>query len=258
MKIESENPEDFFYFRRLGLSSSNFSFIEIFQNPKDKEKPIIMNALVNGCNIYIERKEYEDNSSLVISRKPKLSKFVQLMDNFSNEILICFNKPENISKTNISTTISHKWDFSVKVSLKDSLFSMKKKMAEILNMNQNDFIIKKYGPSANQIKDLNAPVCTVATADINIFTQLGTPLRENEVIVNLSFLQDDYCEFKVFPYKFTSLDKYILDKNKKVKEIKGDLVELIENKTGVKIAKEENLILRECIQDKPSKVILKI
>jgi len=252
LNLKRENYEDFFYFRRLDLSSANFSFIEIFQNLSDKEKPIFMNALVNGCKIYVEKKEFEQLNSLV--KKPKMSKFVLVIDNFNNEILVCFNKPENIGKSHLHSTISHKWDYSVKVNLKDSISSLKKKMATFLNVDENDFIIKKYGPSANEIKDLNALVCSITTNDINIFTQIGSPLKEDEILVNLNFLQNDYSEFKVFPYKFISLDKFIFNKNKKVKEIKNDLVNLIEKKIGYKIEKEENLIIRECIQDKPSKV----
>ncbi len=254
LKVTGECSEDFFFFRRLDLSSSNFSFIEILQNAYDFDKPILISALVNGCRIYVERKEYEEHSSFTTSKKPKMSNFIQLMDSFSNEILICFNKPENISKASLSSTISHKWDFSVKVNLKDSVLSMKIKMAAVLNISENDFIIKKYGPSANEIKDLNALVCSISTSDINIFTQLGTPLKENQILFNLSFVQYDESEFKVFPYKFTSLDKYIVNKNQKVKDIKADLIGLVQNKVGIKIEKEENLILRWCIQDKPTRV----
>lgn len=64
LNLENENPDDFFYFRRVDISNSNFSFIEIFQNPNDKDKPILMNALLNGCKIYIERKEHEESNRI--------------------------------------------------------------------------------------------------------------------------------------------------------------------------------------------------
>lgn len=250
--LENDNPEDFYYFRRLDISPSNFSLIEIFQNPNDKEKPILMNALVNGCKIYVEKKEYENNPSISIP-KPKPSKFLEIMDNFTSEILVCFNKPEIVSKSPY-VTISHKWEYSINVNIRDKISVMKKKMAEILKISENEFIIKKYGPSANEIRDMNALISSITSSDINIFTQLGTPLQEDEIILNLSFLQYDYSEFKIFPYKFIFLDKFIVKKAKKIKEIKKEIISLIEKKIGKTIDKEENLIIRECIQDKPAKV----
>lgn len=189
-------------------------------------------------------------------RKPKQSKFLQLIDTFNNEVLICFNKPQTITKTNKNTTISHKWDFSLKIGLKEKISTMKSRMAEILKIKENEFIIKKYGPSAIEIKDLEAQVCSITTSDVNIFTQLGTPLKTDEILINLNFLEYDYSEFKVFPYKFVSLEKFVIHKNKKVKEIKKDIIKLIEKKTGIIIEKEEYIIIRECIQDKPAKVMI--
>jgi len=63
LNLENEDNCDFYYFRRIDTSITNFSLIEIFQNPNDKDKPIVMNCLLNGCKIYIEKKEYEYDES---------------------------------------------------------------------------------------------------------------------------------------------------------------------------------------------------
>ena len=152
-------------------------------------------------------------------------------------------------------TTNYKMDFSLRINSKEKISVLKKRIAEVLGMDENTFLIKKYGPSANEITDLNALICSITSSDINIFTQLGTPLKDNEVSLNLTFLEYDFSEFKVYPYKFTTLDKLIVHKNKCVKDIKQDLIKLIENKTGKIIENEDYLIMRECIQEKPAKVI---
>ncbi len=159
-----------------------------------------------------------------------------------------------IIKSTTINTINHKWDFSLKIGLNEKISVLKTKMAQILKLNEKEFIMKKYGPSAHEIKDLEADISSLTTSDLNIFTQLGTPLKKDELMINIFFLESDNSEFKVFPFKFINLDKFIIQKSKTVQELKKDIIKLIEKKIGKVIEKEEFLILRECIQDKPAKV----
>ncbi len=86
--------------------------------------------------------------------------------------------------------------------------------------------MKKYGPSAHEIKDLEADISSLTTSDLNIFTQLGTPLKKDELMINIFFLESDNSEFKVFPFKFINLDKFIIQKSKTVQELKKDIIKL--------------------------------
>jgi hypothetical protein len=197
------------------------------------------------------------------SRKPKFSKFLQVIDNFQKEILVCFNKPEPIVKSvnknmsiNTTSIINSRMDFSLRISYKEKISFLKNRISEIIGIDVNSFIMKKYGPSGTDIKDLNSLICTISTTDLNIFLQNGTPLKEDEMILNMSYCEFDFSEFKVFPYKFTHLDNFIIKQNATVKDVKNDLRKLIEKKTGKVIENEDYLIIRECKQEKPSKVII--
>ncbi len=127
-------------------------------------------------------------------------------------------------------------------------------MAEILNMDVNDFIMKKYGPNGTEIKNLNSIVSTLSHNDINLFLELGTPLKEDEILLNMNYCEVDNSEFKIYPYKFITMDKFIINNRDKIKDIKRKLVIHLKEKLNIEIENEEYLILRECKQDKPSKV----
>lgn len=188
-------------------------------------------------------------------RKAKPSKFLEIIEKFQNEIIIYFNKPESIRQTNkITATSNYKMDYSIRISTRQKISELKKRISEIVNLPENNFIIKKYGPSGPEIKKLSDPINTFTTNDVNIYLELGTPLKEDEILLNLTFLESDFSYFKIYPYKFVCLDKFVVNINKTVKDAKKDFIEFIYNKIGKKIEDEEYLILRECIQDKPAKV----
>lgn len=176
--------------------------------------------------------------------------------------MVCFNKPkiEDKKKFIKSTkptipisTLNFKLDYSVKINTTEKLKVLKEKIGEILNLNLNKFIIKKYGPSGKEIRDLNEKISTVMQSDFKVFVEFGTPVGEDEILLNVNFCELDFSVYKLYPYKITFIENFIVNKDSSVQEVKKDLIKLVENKLGTKL-NEEFTLIREMIQERPSRV----
>jgi len=146
------------------------------------------------------------------------------------------------------------YDLSIRISTKETISQLKSRIAEILNIDVDDFIMKKYGPNGTEIKNLKSILRNLSPSDINLFLELGTPLKEDEILLNMNYCEVDMSEFKIYPYKFIPMDKFIIHIKDRVKDIKRRLVIYIKEKLNIEIENQEYLIIRECKQDKPSKV----
>lgn len=268
LNLKNEKPEDYLFYRKLELSENNFNLIQILHNKSELQKEVFGSCISNGVKIFLEKKEYleinninkENNNnneneqnlqSDPMPRKP--SKFLSLLENFVHQILICFNRPKPKSKNNFLT--ENIQDLSIRISTKETIEVLKVRISEILDMNINEFIMKKYGPNGTEIRDMNSKVSNISNNDINLYLELGTPLKEDEILLNVNYCDLDFSEFKIYPYKFHALDKFVIKVNDRVKDVKRRLIVYLRDKLNLEDIEERNMILRECKQDKPSKVI---
>lgn len=156
-------------FKKMDLSNGAYNLIEIMKNKEDFERELLSNAIFDNSKIYVEIVENETEE------EPE-SKFIKLFGDKLSQTTIRFNFPVD-PLTVVSISPAHyKWENEIKADKNATLRSVKQKIAEFLNLEENKFIIKLHSHITHQVRNLDVKVDTITKTSLNVYTEFGTPI----------------------------------------------------------------------------------
>ena len=125
---------------------------------------------------------------------------------------------------------SYKFDNEIEIKKSKTVGDVKKRISEILNIPENEFIMKKGSHNGAEFKALNDLIDKYTSNALNIYIEYGHPQKDSEIKINLFTCEYDYSFFLVFPYKVTDVGIFMVDLNWTVVELKKSLIEEIKKR----------------------------
>jgi len=86
---------------------------------------------------------------------------------------------------------SYKFDKELLAKKYETISSLKIRIAEILNIDVNHFIMKKHNHNGVEVKNLYDKIESMTLSNMNIYLQLGSPPSECNIIINIK--HNIYC-----------------------------------------------------------------
>lgn len=265
--------KEIFVIKKVDFALNNYQVNELLNNEEERNKQIHQ-CLSDNSKVYLEVKD-EDW---------KESRFIKHFDENSANIVVKFNFPikkeEQTNNTNISlngstakstrfkkppkiTMCSYKFDNQIEIKKYKTLGELKKRIAEMLNINENEFIIKKNSHNGVELKNLTENIDKHTSNVLTIYTEFGNPQKSSEIKINLYKTDYDFSFFLVFPYKTTDEGVFLVDLNWTIGDLKkflvGELGKKV-NSSGGKLFKDdeevkfEEIFIRDYKNDRPSKI----
>ena len=273
----SAKEDKLIVFTKIDYGVNNFKIKDLFnidnisQELKNKKLPyknIIENELSNlnffdQMNIYIEEEASIQNS-----------KFNIFFEDKGLNVKILFN---NIWTKNIKPKVgAYEFDNEIEIKKTKTLRSLKKRISEIINYDCNEFIMKKNSHNGSELKNLNETIDKYTSLQLKIFLEVGQPMKESEIKLNISICEEDHTQFNILPYKILKIADFSVDSLWSFKEMKKSIRKEIENMISlfdekkpiksIKITNEylaeiiprlkslqwERIFIRDFINDKPT------
>jgi hypothetical protein len=260
-----KSQKEIFLLKKVDYASNNFQLTEIKFTEEEMEKELYSPPLL-----------LSDNSKLFLEIKNENwteSHFIKFFDDNSAGVLVKFNIPlkkENLNNskepsTSIKKRItlnSYRFDNQLEIKKSRSLLDLKKKISEVLQISEKEFIMKKNSHNGPELKSLNDTIDKYATNLLTVYIELGSPQKDSEIKINLFTCEYDFSFFLVFPYKVVDSGFFIVDINWSIKQLKEFLITELEKKlnSGQNINfKLENicidtLLIRDYKNDRPAKI----
>lgn len=240
-----------YIFRKVEISKTNFSVVEIMKPGEDLSKELFRCAILDNTKIYIEVKETQTTSNYD-------SKFYKIFSEKLSNIIVKFNFPVDKEKINKKTISLHDYKMEIEIEVKrtDTLSIVKQKIGEFLNIPTDNFMIRKFNHNGQEFKNLNETIYEISNGafmSVNIYVEFGSPLGEEEINIRLILAQEDYSVFKLFPYKMTEIGVKKIKTCWNIKELKQVLIKEIKEKSSFSLD-DEYVIIRESVTEKPSRI----
>jgi hypothetical protein len=254
---------EIFLIKKIDLGVNNPQITELFSNEDDMTKQINMNVHDN-VKLYLEIKlhEMERNQSL----------FLKYFDENSANVIVNFNIPvklDNIieagptsnatgNKTKLKPSTRmrmglYKFDNQIEIKKNKTLGDLKKRISEVLNLSQEEFIMKKKSHNGIELKNLSEIVDKHSNTSLDIYIEYGNPQKDTEIKINLYRTEYDFSFFLVFPYKTIDEGIFKIDLHWSILELKKYLINELQKKGIVNFNKTEEVYIREYKNDRPTK-----
>ena len=149
-------------------------------------------------------------------------KFKKYFDSLIPNIKVLFNTPipeDKLKKIKRVTPKDYKFDKSLEISPKLRLNKLKEEISKKLNINADNFIIKKNTHNGIEIKNLEDTIDKYSTKNLTLYIQLGIPRKEGDILLNLHQYIYDINEFHIYPYNIIDLGHMIFDKKNTLNEV---------------------------------------
>ena len=149
-------------------------------------------------------------------------KFKKYFDSLIPNIKVLFNTPipeDKLKKIKRVTPKDYKFDKSLEISPKLKLNKLKEEISKKLNINADNFIIKKNTHNGIEIKNLEDTIDKYSTKNLTLYIQLGIPRKEGDILLNLHQYIYDINEFHIYPYNIIDLGHMIFDKKNTLNEV---------------------------------------
>jgi hypothetical protein len=240
LKKYYNTDEDVYLIKKNDCGINNFTINEL-SKPEDDLKEIHSNMIIENTKLYLE-----------FFKQSKDSNFIKFFEERCGKVTVRFNTPIKQDKKVKITINSYQFTNEIEVKKSKTLREIKSLIAGVININEQEFILKKSSHHGAEFKNLNDTVDKYTVNAINIYVEYGCPQRESEIKINLYTCEYDYAFFLVFPYKLVDMGFFIIDTTWTIAQLKTHLVKELEKKG---ITKDVNkAIVREYVTERPGKV----
>ena len=195
-------------------------------------------------------------------------KFKIYFDSLIPDIKVVFNTPipeDKLKKIKRITAKDYKFDKSLEISPKLKMSKLKEEIAIKLNINVDNFIMKKNTHNGIEIKNLEESIDKYSTKNLTLYIQFGIPRKDGDILLNIHQYIYDINEFHIYPYNIIDLGHMIFDKkntlNEVINTIKTKIKKFVNNNDDNNIEyylrEEKNLKIGKIFLDK-NKTLLDI
>ena len=154
--------------------------------------------------------------------KQEKEKFRIYFDSLMPDIKVIFNTPiteEKLKKIKRITAKDYKFDKSLEINCKIKLNKLKEEIGKALNINVDNFIMKKNTHNGIEIKNLEDTIDKYSTKNLTLYIQYGIPRKDGDILLNIHQYNYTINEFHIYPYDIIDLGHMIFDKKNTLNEI---------------------------------------
>ena len=154
--------------------------------------------------------------------KQKKEKFRIYFDSLMPDIKVIFNTPiteEKLKKIKRITAKDYKFDKSLEINCKIKLNKLKEEIGKALNINVDNFIMKKNTHNGIEIKNLEDTIDKYSTKNLTLYIQYGIPRKDGDILLNIHQYNYTINEFHIYPYDIIDLGHMIFDKKNTLNEV---------------------------------------
>ena len=154
--------------------------------------------------------------------KQEKEKFRIYFDSLMPDIKVIFNTPiteEKLKKIKRITAKDYKFDKSLEINCKIKLNKLKEEIGKALNINVDNFIMKKNTHNGIEIKNLEDTIDKYSTKNLTLYIQYGIPRKDGDILLNIHQYNYTINEFHIYPYDIIDLDHMIFDKKNTLNEV---------------------------------------
>ena len=185
-------------------------------------------------------------------------KFKLYFNSLIPDIKVIFNTPiseEKLKKLKRISVKDYKFDKSIEICPKFKMSKLKDEIGKVLNINVDNFILKKNSHNGVEIKKLEDTIDKYSTKNLTIYIQFGIPRKDGDILLKFQQFYLDNSKFNLYPYKNKDLGFMIFDKKITLKEV----INLLKTKNKNVFKNENNnneYYLREEKNFRPGKLFL--
>ena len=183
-------------------------------------------------------------------------KFKLYFNSLIPDIKVIFNAPiseEKLKKLKRISVKDYKFDKSIEICPKFKMSKLKDEIGKVLNINVDNFILKKNSHNGVEIKKLEDTIDKYSTKNLTIYIQFGIPRKDGDILLKFQQYYLDNSKFNLYPYKNKDLGFMIFDKKITLKEV----INLLKNKNVIQNENNNNeYYLREEKNFRPGKLFL--
>lgn len=264
---------------KINLSSKDINNDDEYQY--DNNKSLIACMILDECEILVEEEFYLN------------SKFKKVFSDKMNKINIRFNNlvnKEKVLKGNI-ISLDYSFDNSFQIEKNKTIKDIKKKICDIINVNEEDIILKKYSHKGYEFKDLSESLLNFnyPPSSNDIYIEYGTQLNTDQYNINVSLSEiinldsdnknNSDRKYALFPFSIKFLGNLIASKKDSIKNLKDIIyakfyfefqeicleekisneynyknIEYFKDKIDKEIFNFKDMYIREFLVDRPSKI----
>ena len=154
--------------------------------------------------------------------KQEKEKFRIYFDSLMPDIKVIFNTPiteEKLKKIKRITAKDYKFDKSLEINCKIKLNKLKEEIGKALNINVDNFIMKKNTHNGIEIKNLEDTIDKYSTKNLTLYIQYGIPRKDGDILLNIHQYNYTINEFHIYPYDIIDLGHMIFDKKNTINEV---------------------------------------
>ena len=154
--------------------------------------------------------------------KQEKEKFRIYFDSLMPDIKVIFNTPiteEKLKKIKRITAKDYKFDKSLEINCKIKLNKLKEEIGKALNINVDNFIMKKNTHNGIEIKNLEDTIDKYSTKNLTLYIQYGIPRKDGDILLNIHQYNYTINEFHIYPYDIIDLGHMIFDKKNTLNEV---------------------------------------
>ena len=161
--------------------------------------------------------------------KQEKEKFRIYFESLMPDIKVIFNTPiteEKLKKIKRITAKDYKFDKSLEINCKIKLNKLKEEIGKALNINVDNFIMKKNTHNGIEIKNLEDTIDKYSTKNLTLYIQYGIPRKDGDILLNIHQYNYTINEFHIYPYDIIDLGHMIFDK----KNILNEVINILKTK----------------------------
>ena len=154
--------------------------------------------------------------------KQEKEKFRIYFESLMPDIKVIFNTPiteEKLKKIKRITAKDYKFDKSLEINCKIKLNKLKEEIGKALNINVDNFIMKKNTHNGIEIKNLEDTIDKYSTKNLTLYIQYGIPRKDGDILLNIHQYNYTINEFHIYPYDIIDLGHMIFDKKNTLNEV---------------------------------------
>ncbi len=170
-------------------------------------------------------------------------------DRESNKLTIKFNNPLAPSKSDIE------YNFNLSIDSRESLGQLKNRMMEILNINPDEFILKRGGKMGMELKDLNSTISGQHFVNgSSIFIEKGTPSKPGQYRIQFFLAKKTGLFSDNYFFSFEELFELPIPGEWTVSKVKEFVLENLILQKNITHLHSENIRLRERNSEKLGRI----
>ena len=156
--------------------------------------------------------------------------------------------------------LNYKFENHIEMKKSSSIRELKKNISDYLQINFDDFLIKRNSHNGDELNILSDSLYKFDTNNINIYVEFGRPLGEckfsynlDELNVSVFLWEYDFSKFMIYPYKISDCGIFFVNTKLTIRELKILLCNDLKRTRNIEL-KSDHVIIREFLYDKASKV----